>query len=168
MIWDRGPDGSRAYTTFGTYRELVERSRSFQAIASVKPCQPTMTGAADPERLDGQCVSASYFRALGVQPALGRDFDSSDDRVRGPKVAILSYGLWQRRFASDGALVGRQITLDDNLYTVIGVMPRAFENVLAPSAEIWTPLQYDATLPSEGREWGHHLRMVGRVRPGIG
>jgi putative ABC transport system permease protein len=168
MIWDRGPDGSRAYTTFGTYRELVERSRSFQAIASVKPCQPTMTGAADPERLDGQCVSASYFRALGVQPALGRDFDASDDRVRGPKVAILSYGLWQRRFASDGTLVGRQITLDDNLYTVIGVMPRAFENVLAPSAEVWTPLQYDATLPSEGREWGHHLRMVGRVRPGIG
>ena len=65
-----------------------------------------MTGAADPERLDGQCVSAGYFRVLGVRPALGRDFDAADDRVKGPKVAILSYRLWARRFNGDGALWG--------------------------------------------------------------
>ncbi len=167
MIWDRGADGSRAYVTFGTFRELQQRSRSFEALAATKTCQPTLTGAADPERLDGQCVSAGYFRVLGVRPALGRDFDSSDDRVKGSKVAILSYRLWQRRFNSDGALVGRQVTLDDNLYTVIGVMPRGFEDVLLSSADVWVPLQYDASLPAEGREWGHHLRMVGRLGPGV-
>lgn len=166
MIWDFGSGGSPLYPTFGTYREIVERSRSFDALAVMRPWQPTMIGPA--ERLDGQRVSASYFRVLGVPPALGRDFDPSDDQVNGPKVAILSDGLWRRRFGGDSTIVGRQITLDDNLYIVIGVMPSAFENLLAPSAQVWTPLQYDKTLPPQGREWGHHLRMVGRLRSGVG
>jgi predicted permease len=168
MIWDFGSGGSRLYTTFGTYRELAERSRSFDALAVMRPWQPTMTGPSEPERLDGQRVSASYFRVLGVPPALGRDFDPSDDQINGPKVAILSDGLWRRRFGGDSTIVGHQITLDANLYTVIGVMPSAFEDLLTPSAQLWTPLQYDKTLPPESREWGHHLRMVGRLRQGVG
>jgi putative ABC transport system permease protein len=80
---------------------------------------------------------------------------------------ILSDGLWRRRFAGDRGIVGRQVTLNGNPYTVIGVMPSAFENVLAPTAELWAPLQYDASLPPQGREWGHHLRMVGRLRPDV-
>ena len=168
MIWDFAGDGSRLYPTFGTYRELVERSHSFDAIAVMKPWQPTMTGRAEPERLDGQRVSASYFRVLGVPPVLGRDFDPSEDQLNGSKVVILSDGLWRRRFGSDRTIVGHQITLDANPYTVIGVMPGAFENLLAPSAQLWTPLQYDNSLPPESREWGHHLRMVGRLRQGVG
>ena len=168
MIWDFAGDGSRLYPTFGTYRELVERSHSFDAIAVIKPWQPTMTGASEPERLDGQRVSASYFQVLGMRPVLGRDFDPSDDRFNGPKVAIISDGLWRRRFGSDTKIVGQQIMLDANPYTVIGVMPSAFENLLATSAQLWTPLQYDKSLPADGREWGHHLRMVGRLRSGVG
>jgi putative ABC transport system permease protein len=168
MIWDLGVDGSRVDVTFGTYRELESRSRSFEAIAVMKPWQPTIIGAAKPERLDGQRVSASYFRVLGVSPALGRDFQASEDQFNGPNVVILSNGLWQRRFGGDGTIVGRQITLNDNSYTVIGVMPRMLENVLAPAAELWSPLQYDTSLPPDGREWGHHLRMVGRLRPAVG
>jgi putative ABC transport system permease protein len=164
MVWDFGPDGSRADVTFGTYRELVERTHSFDAIAVMKPWQPTMTGRAEPERLEGQRVSASYFRVLGVPLALGRDFEPSDDRLNGPRVAILSDGLWQRRFGGDHTIVGRWITLDDDTYTVIGIMPGGFENVLAPEAELWTPLQYDI---SQDRAWGHHLCMVGRLRPGV-
>jgi len=165
MIWDFGPDGSRVEVTFGTYRELAERSRFFDALSVMKSWQPTLTGPAEPERLDGQRVSASYFQVLGVPPALGRGFDSSDDRPSGPKVAVISDGLWQRRFGGASTVIGRQITLDDDSHTVIGVMPSAFENVLAPSADIWSPLQYDM---SQGRAWGHHLRMVGRLRPGAG
>src|SRR5215510_12768026 len=70
------------------------------------------------------------------------------------------------RFDGDRAVIGRQVRLNDNSFTVIGVMPGTFENVLAPSAEIWSPLQYDRSLPPQGREWGHHLRMVARLRPG--
>jgi putative ABC transport system permease protein len=133
MIWYAGDGGSRSVQAFGTYSELAQRCRSFEAIAVLKPWQPTMTGGAEPERLDGQMVSAGYFRALGVQPLWGRDFDASEDQLNGPKVAIISDTLWRRRFNSDSAIVGRQATLDDDIYTVIGVMPRAFENVLAPS-----------------------------------
>ncbi len=166
MIWDHGGEDMPLAITFGTYREVVERSRSFDALAVMKSWQPTMTGPAEPERLDGQRVSAQYFRVLGVPPLLGREFDQSDDRLNGPRVAILGHGLWQRRFGGDQAIIGRQIRLDDESYTVVGVMPSGFENVLAPSAEVWAPLQYDRSLPLEGREWGHHLSMVGRLRHG--
>src|SRR5215475_7916087 len=168
MIWEKRKDGGRIESTFGAYRAFVERCRSFDAIAVMKSWQPTMTGPTEPERLDGQRVSAGYFRTLGVSPAIGRDFLESDDQLNGPNVAILSDSLWRRRFGADSAIVGRQVRLDDNSYTVIGVMPSAFENVLAPSADLWSPLQYDQSLPPQGREWGHHLRMVGRLGPGAG
>jgi len=164
MISEMRRDGSRNDGTFGMYRALVERNRSFEAIAVLKPWQPTMTGPDQPERFDGQRVSASYFHVLGVSPILGRDFEPSDDRLNGPNVVVLSDALWRRRFGGDRTIVGRQIMLDDNSYSVIGVMPSGFENVLAPSAELWSPLQYDM---SQGRAWGHHLRTVGRLRPGV-
>jgi predicted permease len=168
MIWDHGPGGSRAEVTFGSYRELAQRSRSFDALAVMRSWQPALTGVAEPERLDGQRVSASYFRVLGMSPAMGRDFDSSDDRPGGAKVAIITENLWQRRFGGNPAIIGQQITLDDASFTVIGVMPGAFENVLTPSADVWTLLQYDSSLPSfQSREWGHHLRMAGRLRTGV-
>jgi len=169
MMWDYGPDGARQEVTFGTYREIVQRSRSFESLTVLRSWQPTVTGQADPERLEGQAVSASYFQVLRVGPTLGRSFDSSDDRPNGSKVAILSDKLWRRRFGADPAILGRAISLDGVNYTVLGVMPNSFENVLAPSADVWTLLQYDPSLPSfDSREWGHHLRMIGRVRPGIG
>jgi putative ABC transport system permease protein len=169
MIWDTF-QGVRCDVTFHTYRELAARNNSFRALAVMEAWRPAMTGAAQPERFDGQSVSAGYFRALGVSPALGRDFQPADDRFKGPHVTILSDALWRRRFGADRQIVGRQITLDGDLYTVIGVMPGRFENVVAPSAEIWAPLQYDAgnVTDYESQEWGHHLHMIGRLRPGIG
>src|SRR5438105_3108801 len=164
-IWYTGADGSRIEQAFGTYRELAQRSRSFDAVAVTKSWQPHMTGRSEPERLVGQRVSAGYFRVLGVRPALGRDFDSNDDLLHGPNVVIISNELWLRRFAGDKTIVGHQVTLDDNVFDVIGVMPRDFENVMAPSAELWAPLQYDMSL---GTAWGHHLRMVGRLRTHLG
>ena len=85
-----------------------------------------------------------------------------------PNVVVLSDRLWRLRFAADRTIVGRQVKLDDNLFTVIGVMPSSFENVLAPAAELWAPLQYDPSLPADSRDWGHHLRMLGRLRHGVG
>src|ERR1700691_6208054 len=175
MIWDSF-QGVRCDVTFHTYRELAARSRAFEALAVMEAWQPTLigrfggTGAAPPEGFDGQSVSSGYFRALGVAAALGRDFQPDDDRFRGPHVAILSDALWRRRFGGDSAVVGRQITLDGDLYTVIGVMPRGFENVLSPAAQIWAPMQYDARSAGnyESQEWGHHLHMVGRLRAGVG
>ena len=169
MIWD-GQNG-RSDITFGTYREVDARSRSFESLAVAgRPLLPTLTGVGEPERLEGQYVSANYFRTLGVAPALGRDFEAADDRPwrpGGPVVALISDGLWRRRFSADPAIVGRQVMFADTPVTIIGVLPRAFENVLNPSAEIWSTLQYDPALPLTGREWGHHLRMIGRLRDDV-
>ena len=169
MIWYAAADGSRIPQTFHTYRELAERNRSFDTIAVMKPWQPTFTGADQPERVDGQRVSGSYFRLLGVAPALGRDFQAADDILHGPKVVIVSNGVWRRRFGADNTIIGRDIKLDDDPYTVIGIMPAGFDNVLAPSAEFLSPLQYDYgnIVSQQTRECGHHLRMVGRLKTGV-
>ena len=169
MIWSTF-QGSRSEMAFGTYRELAERTHSFDAMAIFEQWQPAITGAAQPERLEGQSVSAGYFRTLGVSPALGRDFLTSEDAFNGPRVVILSDKLWRRLFHGDPAILGQTVKLDDNNYTVIGVMARNFEDVLMPSAEIWTPEQYDLrqiTSDFNTTAWGNHLRMLGRLKPGV-
>jgi putative ABC transport system permease protein len=166
MIWDYDNQSGRLHVTFGTYRELLARSRSFDALAVMRVWQPTLTCHDQPERLEGQRVSASYFRVLGVSPVMGRDFQESEDRLNGSAVAIISYGLWRHQFNEDATIIGQMVTLDSRLYTVIGVMPNWFENVLAPAAEVWTPLQYDTSLLPDSKEWGHHLRLIGLLRPG--
>jgi predicted permease len=171
-VWDVAADGSPLEVTFGTFREFATRSRSFEALAVARPWQPTLNrvagAAAAPERVDGQRVSTAYFRTLGVTPALGRSLDAADDRPGGARTVVLSDRLWRRRFAADSGIVGRALTLGDVPHTVVGVMPPTFENVLLPSAEVWTLLQYDPALPPQGREWGHHLHLVARLRPDVG
>ena len=101
---------------------------------------------------------------------LGRDFRTSDEGPHASKIVILSDRLWRQLFGGDAAAVGHVVKLDGDNYTVIGVMPRDFDNVLAPSAELWTPDQYDAsqvTREFNSWAWGNHLRMVSRLRPGV-
>jgi len=167
-ISDLGGDRSRVDVTYGSFREIAARSRSLDALAVARPWQATIVGSGAPEQFEGQRVSAAYFSVLGVTPFAGRGFEDVDDRVNGPNVVVISDGLWRRRFAADPAIVGRAVTLNDAGFTIVGVMPRGFENVTAPAAELWTPLQYDPSLPKDGREWGHHLRMVGRLRADAG
>ena len=157
-------DGARMDGTFGMYRGLVERNQSFEDIAAYKPWHPTITGTGQAERFNGQRVSASYFDVFSTAPILGRNFRASDDRMNGSNVIVISWTLWQRRFDADEAIQGRVIRLDDTNFEIIGVLPKDFENVLDPSAEIWSPLQYDM---SQGRAWGHHLRTIGRIRAGV-
>ncbi len=164
MVWEAFNTGGRQQGTFGMYADLKERARSFESVAVLRPWDPTMTGQDQPERFAGQRVSASYFHVLGVSPALGRDFEAAEDRFGGPRVVLLSDALWRRRFDADRAIIGRPIILDGDPWVVIGVMPRRPENVLAPEAALWAPLQYDLTEYS----WGHHLRTVARLKPGIG
>lgn len=168
-IWSTSA-GARSRIAFGNWRELSERNHSFEALAAYEPWQPVLVGGSRPERLNGQSVSAGYLRALGVAPWLGRDFLTAEDRYRGPKVAIVSYRLWQRKFSSDRGVVGRAVTLDGDRTTIIGVMPAHFENVLSPQTDIWTPLDYNTqglATDFDSAEWGNHLYLVGRVRPGV-
>ena len=173
MLWEMARGGTPNHVTFGTFHGLTERTRAFESLAVMKPWQPAMASTnqagvnVQPERFEGQRVSAAFFQTLGISPLVGRDFRASDDRLRGPNVVILSDRLWRRRFGADPSIVGSQVRLDDNPYTVIGVMPSTFEDVLDQTAELWAPLQYDPSLPADGREWGHHLRMIGRLQAGV-
>ncbi len=165
-LTDRDAEGGRLPLTYGTYREIAERSHSFERLAVADRWQPALTATGDPERLDGDRVSADYFRVLGVRPAEGRDFDVNDDRPGGPPVAIISARLAQRRFGGSAEILNRPIVLGGVSYTVIGVLPAGFRNVLAPSAEVWAPLQYQDRASFQSAEWGHHLRGVGRLVAG--
>ncbi|HTM04109.1 MAG TPA: ABC transporter permease [Vicinamibacterales bacterium] len=157
--------GTALDVTFGTFREIMARSRAIARAAVTRSWQPTLSGVGDAERLDGQSVSADYFRVLGVEPALGRDFVASDDVPGAAPIAIISSGLWRRRLGGDPTIVGRTVRLDGAAVTIVGVMGDTFENVWNPAARIWRPLRDDPSLPLQGREWGHNLQMLARLQP---
>jgi putative ABC transport system permease protein len=162
-----GGDNQTMDVTYGTFLELAQRSRSFAELAAADRWQPALVGLAEPERVAGQLVTPRYFHTLGVTPVAGRDFNAADDLPGAPRVAIVSDGLVRRRLGGARAAAGQTIQLDGNEYTVIGVMPPAFDDVLNPSADVWAPRRYQANMPFASAEWGHHMRMVGRLAPGV-
>ena len=166
VLTDRSGDDEPLPVAYGTFLEIVERNRSFDALAVVRGWQPALTAAGEPARLEGDFVSPEYFAALGVRPSLGRDFTAADDVAGAPPVVIVTARFAERRFGS-GAVLDRTITLDGESFSVIGVMPEGFENALSPAAEIWAPLRFLTGQPFESREWGHNLRMIGRLRAGV-
>ena len=150
--------------TFGTYRELIERSRSFESLAVMRPWQPPLTGAAEPERArwpmrERELLSRAR-RAAGARtrlPGIRRS-------AQRPFVCIISDGLWRRRFGGDPTIVGRQIAARGHSgHRHRRHAARVRECPESRRRKSGRPLQYDTALPLNGREWGHHLRMVGRV-----
>ena len=138
-----------------------EQSQTFEQMAAYEYAGFALTSeGSQPERIVGSAASASLFAALGVKPALGRDFLAEEDAPGRNRVVILSHGLWQRRFGADPELIGQTLTLNRESYTVIGVMPPGFQ--FPDSVEMWTPLGVD--LNSQSRS-NHYLRAVGRLKP---
>jgi putative ABC transport system permease protein len=166
-LTDRTGDDESLPVAYGTFLEVAQRNRSFDALAVLRSWQPSLTAAGEPARLQGDLVSPDYFAALGVRPSLGRDFTAADDVTGAPGVVIVTTSFAERRFGSAEAVLDRTIMLDGEAYAVVGVMPDAFENALSPSVELWAPLRYLTGQSFESREWGHNLRMVGRLREGV-
>ena len=125
-----------------------------------------LTGQGEPERLSGVPVSANFFQLLGVQPQLGRLFTPDECKWNGPKVLLMSHGLWVRRFGSDPGIVGRTLNINDEAVTVVGVMPASFDfaSVFTPGSHIDLYLPFPLT--SETNRWGNTLAIVGRLKPG--
>ncbi|MDQ3908762.1 MAG: ABC transporter permease [Acidobacteriota bacterium] len=146
------------------------RNTSFEAVAAYDGTSPSLTGAGEPERLNGARVSPDFFRVLRVSPALGRAFLPQEERRGEHRVAILSHSLWQRRFNSDQAIVGRKIELGGEPFEVVGVMPEGFEppqfgGLDEAPPDIWTPFAPDLS------QWGRDGRSVdpavARLKPGV-
>jgi hypothetical protein len=165
-ISDRAQSGAPSEPTYGTFEELLARSRSFESMSAADLWRPSLTGTDEAERLQGLRVSASYFHTLGVLPAVGRSFDRAEDAPGAARVAVLSDRLARRRFGSADSVVGAAITLNGDLHTVVGIMDPGFIDNMAPSADVWAPLQAQARAAPDAREWGHHYRIVGRLNRG--
>ena len=145
------------------YLDWKVQSTVFEKMAAYDHQSSNLTGRGEPERIDGERVSADLFSLLGVAPALGRAFLPEEDRAGAPSVAVLSDGLWRRRFGADPDLVGRTISLDSRPVLVVGVMPRGF-HFPSRKSEIWVPLAMDQE--ESANRGGHYLEVVARLAPG--
>src|SRR5215469_1424439 len=150
--------------SYPDYLDWRHQSTSFQSLAGFSGDGFTLHGAGEPEMVFGAQATINFFSMLGVKPILGRDFASGEDIAAGPKVAILTYGSWIRRFGGDKRVLGRAIQLDDKSVSIIGVLPREFEFAPRGNAEIWVPLHLEKGLLSRRNlRW---MPVIGRLAPG--
>jgi predicted permease len=174
LVWVANADvaGLSGQTTqVGHYLDLKAQNQSYSEMAAYFAFygigDAKLTGAGEPERLTATPVSGDFFPVLGVQPILGRNFTDEECKWRGPRAVLLSYGLWRRRFASDPAIVGRALTIDEQPYTVAGVLPASFDfgSVFAPGLHVDLYTAFPTT--PETHRWGNTLAIVARLKPGV-
>jgi putative ABC transport system permease protein len=155
------PNMSVSYPNFQDWRA---QSHSFDELAAFRSNGFVLTNAGEPERLTAREVSQGFFPALGVAPALGRNFTPDEDKTGGNKTVILSYGLWQRRFGANPAALGQALTLNNESYTVVGILPQGFE-WQAP-VDIWVPLGLRADRMDQ-RDSHPGIYVVGLMKNGV-
>lgn len=147
----------------GNYFEWKAQNRVFTGMAATRGTVANLTADGPPEQIIGRLVTANFFEVLGTPPVIGRAFTEEEDRTN-PNLVILSYGLWQRRYAGDPTVVNRSILMNGIKYTILGVMPRDF---VFRNREIdyWAPIHFT---PAETAEHGsHYLNVVARTKAGI-
>ena len=156
--------GQRAVMSGPNYSDIARLATSLENSAAYTTSRTILTGEGDATRLQIAEVSASLFNVLRVSPALGRAFNADENTPGRTNVVILSNGLWEQRFGSDPAVIGRRITLDGVPREVVGVMPRGFS--YPSERQAWVPLEYDENFVTKQRgAW--YLNVVARLKPGI-
>jgi putative ABC transport system permease protein len=167
MVWQdyRERTGrDKEWTSPDTFFDWRDQNHSFESISVLDAWLPTILGG-EPEQVPGATVTYNMFSVRGVSPAIGRTFLAEEDKPNGRKVVILSDGLWKRRFGADRNVIGKDILINSEKYSVIGVMPPKFEFPMEPAAQIWTPMHVDSA-NSCGRDC-ITLRSIARLKPGI-
>ncbi len=158
--------------SYPDYRDLRDSAQSFSGLVASTEYPASLRTAGEPERVWTQLVSGNFFEVLGVSPFIGRTFGPEDDRVPGrDAVVVLGHGLWQRRFGSDTAVVGREVKLNGRVFTVVGVAPPEFRgSIVGLSFDAWVPMaMQQAVVPGGDRleERGHRwLDVLGRLAAG--
>jgi len=169
LVWAWGNirnAGNRASVSPPDFLDFRSQNKTFEQFAAsgTLPLAVNLTGSGEPERLSASGVTGNYFQALRVQPSLGRGFTLENERPGQDLVAVLSYALWQSRFAGDASIVNKSIVLDGRSFQVIGVMPKNF--TFPQSADLWVPLNFDSDPEMKLRK-AHFLRPIGRLKPGV-
>jgi predicted permease len=149
------------------YEYYRDHSHAFTDVAAYDGESLNITGTKEPEELRAARVSFNYFHVLGTEPLLGRNFLPEEDGPGGNPVAIISQGLWQRRFAGDMSVIGKTFLLNDTAYTVIGVMPAGFE-MPAREFTLWVTnlAGFTTFTPQQIRGGAGYLQLLARLRPG--
>ena len=159
---EKVPQMSVSYPNFLDWRE---QQTSFEAMAATQPGSYNLSGEGEAERLVGSNVSPEFFKVLGVEPALGRSFSEEENRPGAGRVAVISHGLWQRRFGSDPKILGRALTLNGEPYTVVGVTRRGF--VYGLPTDVYVPLGSLANRTLWLRDNHPGIYVLARMKPGV-
>jgi putative ABC transport system permease protein len=164
-LWESNPAANlRAFSaSFPNFTDWRNQNRVFEQMAAYREDGFNLTGGTEPERVIGARVTAGFFPALGVAPRAGRMFLPGEDQPGGDRAMIVSYGMWQRRFGGRPNLIGQQLSLDGQSFTVVGVMPPGF-TFPQDDIEVWTPYALD---PQQEDRGTHFLRVIARLRPEV-
>ncbi len=157
-------DSAREPLSIPDYRDLRDGNRSFERLGAAFQWSANLTGG-EAERLQGMKASASLFAILRTPAALGRVLVPEDDAGGGRRVAILTHGLWTRRYGSDPAILGSTLVLNGDTYAIVGVLPRGFITPVR-DAEVVVPFAMESDPRRTLRDSGF-LRVIGRLRPGV-
>ena len=156
---------SNGVSSTADFLDFQKQQSSFEQSAAWTQWNFNLTGDGPPALVDGGRVSWAFFDTLGVRPLLGRTFTASDDVSGAPHVAIISEGLWKSRYAQNPKIVGRNINIGDEAYTVVGVMPGKFQFPLLGICNIWTPQALtDKERSDRNNSW---FSAFGRLKPGV-
>ena len=160
-LQEPGRRGYRTYYTIDQYLEIAQRSTIFDGLVISTWSDILWTGNGEPQRLRGNHVTMNSFAVMGVPPLLGRVTSSAHAAAGAEPVAVLGYRFWQRQFGGDPGVLGRRMTLDSTVRTVIGVMPRRF---MWRGADVYIPI-----VPRRGEavEGVHEAHVLGRLKPGV-
>jgi len=168
MIWSRWNAFDKTWVSDGEVNGYRAESRTLADVGAWGEGQVNLTGDGDPERVAAGSVTANLFSVLGASPLKGRTFASGEDVANGPRLVVLGYGLWQRRYAGDPTIIGRSIQINGNPYEVIGVMPADFvlpTDFQNPSASaLWIPEPWD---PASTNHGSHSFYAAARLKPGV-
>jgi putative ABC transport system permease protein len=162
-VWEKHPSGFSNYISTLNFLDWERQNHCFQFLSAVTGDMVTLTGSGSPEQLYVHRVSASYFKALGVDATLGRTFAASENEVGADLEVVLSNRIWQSRFGGDPKVIGRKITLDAKSYTIIGVLP-ANSTFGRTQAVMWLPLAF---APENMTRNFHWLFAIARLQPGV-
>ncbi|HXZ41074.1 MAG TPA: ABC transporter permease [Terriglobales bacterium] len=169
LLWSIGRDGDmRDQLSFTDIDDYRSQNHVFENVVAFGDWSATFTGAGDPARIPGMQVSDGYFPLMHVSPVLGRDFLPEEQIEGKDQVIILTYGLWQSRFAADPQIAGKQVSLSGKLYTIVGVMPKDFP--MLPVTLVDGPAQFyrpAAEKHDDKERLSRHLRAIARLKPEV-
>lgn len=164
-IWEKWGGFEQGSVSYLNFKDWRERNQSFETMAAYRWTGFNLYGGDQPERVTGRQVSAELLSLLGVTPAIGRNFSSDEDREGATKVAIISDSLWQRRFGGDPAVVNQTVTLNDEPYQVVGVLPADFH--FFTKADVLVPIEASKERALKERSWHPGIQVLARLKPGV-